>query len=92
MEGVDLYAVVQILGHKTPRMTQRYAHFSPTYMAGAVSKMDGIWAECGHFRLSPRPIRIPQGSPTLVDDFRTFQLADRSFDAIDFNLQRGHTA
>lgn len=24
-QGVDLYAVGQILGHKTPRMTQRYA-------------------------------------------------------------------
>ena len=27
--GVDLYAVGQILGHKTPRMAQRYAHVSP---------------------------------------------------------------
>jgi integrase len=42
MEGVDLYAVGQILGHKTPRMTQRYAHLSPNYMARAVSKLDGI--------------------------------------------------
>lgn len=42
MEGVDLYAVGRILGHKTPRMTQRYAHLSPDYMAGAVSKLDGI--------------------------------------------------
>ena len=32
-QGVDLYAVGQILGHKTPRMTQRYAHLSPDYMA-----------------------------------------------------------
>jgi integrase len=45
MEGVDLYAVGQILGHKTPRMTQRYAHLSPSYLAGAVSKMDGIIGE-----------------------------------------------
>lgn len=44
MEGVDLYAVGQILGHKTPRMTQRYAHLSPEYMAGAVGKLDGIMA------------------------------------------------
>jgi integrase len=29
MEGEDLYAVGQILGHKTPRMTQRYAHCRP---------------------------------------------------------------
>jgi integrase len=42
MEGIDLYAVGQLLGHKTPRMTQRYAHLSPTYMAAAVAKMDGI--------------------------------------------------
>ena len=41
-QGVDLYAVGQILGHKTPRMTQRYAHLSPDYMAGAVGKLDGI--------------------------------------------------
>jgi len=42
MQGVDLYAVGQLLGHKTPRMTQRYAHLSPDYMEGAVNKLDGI--------------------------------------------------
>jgi integrase len=36
MEGVDLYAVVELLGHRTPRMTQRYAHLAPQYMASAV--------------------------------------------------------
>lgn len=41
-QGVDLYAVGQILGHKTPRMTQRYAHLSPDYMAGAVGKLDAL--------------------------------------------------
>lgn len=41
-QGVDLYAVGQILGHKTPRMTQRYAHLSPDYMAASVGKLDGI--------------------------------------------------
>jgi len=44
MEGVDLYAVGQILGHKTPRMTQRYAHLSPGYMAAAVNKLDSVFA------------------------------------------------
>ncbi len=43
-QGVDLYAVGQILGHKTPRMTQRYAHLSPGYMAAAVNKLDGVFA------------------------------------------------
>lgn len=41
-QGVDLYAVGQILGHKTPRMTQRYAHLSPDYMAASVGKLDGV--------------------------------------------------
>jgi len=41
-QGVDLYAVGQILGHKTSRMTQRYAHLSPNYMAGAMGKLDSI--------------------------------------------------
>jgi integrase len=44
MEGVDLYAVGQILGHKTPRMTQRYAHLSPSYMAAPVGKLEGVFA------------------------------------------------
>jgi site-specific recombinase XerD len=41
-EGVDLYAVGQLLGHKTPRMTQRYEHLSPDYMATEMGKLDGI--------------------------------------------------
>lgn len=45
MKGVDLYAVGQILGDKTPRMTQLYAHQSSGYMAGAVGELDGIM--CG---------------------------------------------
>jgi integrase len=45
MQGVDLYAVGQLLGHRTPRMTQRYAHLSPQYMAGAVEKLDGVFGE-----------------------------------------------
>jgi hypothetical protein len=44
-QGVDLYAVGQFLGHKTPRMTQRYAHLSPDYMAVAASKLDIMMGE-----------------------------------------------
>ncbi len=44
-QGVDLYGVGQILGHKTPRMTQRYAHLSPDYMAGALGKLDRIMGD-----------------------------------------------
>jgi integrase len=45
MQGVDLYAVGQLLGHRTPRMTQRYAHRSPQYMAGAVGKLDPVFGQ-----------------------------------------------
>jgi len=43
MKGADLYAVGQLLGHKTPRMTQRYAHLSPQYMAASVGKLDKVF-------------------------------------------------
>jgi integrase len=45
MQGVDLFAVGQILGHRTPKMTQRYAHLSPQYMAGAMGKLDSAFAK-----------------------------------------------
>ena len=32
MQGVPLYSVGKMLGHKTTIMTQRYAHLSPDYM------------------------------------------------------------
>jgi integrase len=42
-QGVDLYAVGQILGHKTPRMTQRYAHLSPDYLSVAMGKLNAVF-------------------------------------------------
>jgi integrase len=45
MSGVDLYTVGQLLGHRTPRMTQRYAHLSPKYMAGAIGKLDSVFED-----------------------------------------------
>lgn len=44
MSGAGLYEVGQFLGHKTPRMTQRYAHLSPDYMAKTASRLDGAFA------------------------------------------------
>lgn len=45
MSGADLYAVGQFLGHKTPRMTQRYAHLSPDYMTHIASRLDGAFGD-----------------------------------------------
>lgn len=64
MQGVDLYAVGQLLKHKTPRMTQRYAHLSPQYMAGAVGKLDGVFAgvmpETGSGEAALVPVESPR--------------------------------
>lgn len=43
MNGVDVYTVGQLHGHKSPRMTQRYAHLSPQHLAGAAGKLDGVF-------------------------------------------------
>lgn len=64
MQGVDLYAVGQLLGHRTPRMTQRYAHLSPQYMAGAVGKLDGVFAEV--MPDSARPTGLLEAASTTV--------------------------
>ncbi len=45
MEGVDMHTIVQMLGHRTPRMTTRYAHLSPEYMAISAGKLDRVFGE-----------------------------------------------
>jgi hypothetical protein len=43
--GGELYALKDILGHKTIAMTQRYAHLSPAYRRSMVDRMEQIWAK-----------------------------------------------
>jgi integrase len=38
-DGKDLYIVQKLLGHKTPLMTQRYAHHNPESLRGAVDAL-----------------------------------------------------
>ena len=38
--GVDLYVIQKLLGHTTPKMTQRYAHLSKGQLKGAIEKID----------------------------------------------------
>ena len=45
MAGGELYALKDILGHKTIAMTQRYAHLSPAYKRAMVDRMELIWAK-----------------------------------------------
>jgi integrase len=63
MQGVDLYAVGQLLGHRTPRMTQRYAHLSPQYMAGAVGKLDTVFGDSIPKNGAPDPQYVTIASP-----------------------------
>lgn len=39
MAGVDLYTVKDLLGHKTLKMTARYAHLSPSHQRQAVERL-----------------------------------------------------
>ena len=38
--GVDLYVVQKLLGHSTPKMTQRYAHLRQDQLKDAIAKID----------------------------------------------------
>jgi len=40
MRGADLYSVGQLLGHKTLKMTMRYANLPPGYMQNEAGKLD----------------------------------------------------
>ncbi len=40
--GVDLHTLQKLLGHSDPRMTDRYAHLSQTFLLDAAKKLDGV--------------------------------------------------
>ncbi len=42
MNGVDLHTLQKLLGHSDPRMTDRYAHLSETFLGEAARKLDGV--------------------------------------------------
>ena len=44
MSGADIHTVAQLLGHKDLRMAARYQHLSPAFLAEAVGRLDGIFA------------------------------------------------
>jgi integrase len=58
--GVDLFPVSQLLGHKSLKMTMRYAHLSPGYLAAASSKLDVIMPPVG-------PVASPPAESQPID-------------------------
>ena len=47
MSGVDLYTVQELMRHKTPHMTRRYAHLSPEHIKRELRKIDTLFEESG---------------------------------------------
>ena len=45
MQGVHIRALLELLGHKTLIMTQRYSHLSPEQLQNAVKLLDGVIGE-----------------------------------------------
>ncbi len=45
MDGVDLFVVKELLGHKSIEMTMKYAHLSPDHQSMAVNRLDRIFAK-----------------------------------------------
>ena len=39
MNGKDLYMVQQLMGHRTPSVTMRYAHLAPSHQLAAVQSL-----------------------------------------------------
>jgi len=61
--GGELYALKDILGHKTIAMTQRYAHLSPAYKRAMVDRMEQIWAKPG---IRQAEIPVPENRRRLL--------------------------
>jgi len=43
MNGADLFAVKELLGHKDIKMTMKYAHLSPEHRTMAVKVLDTVY-------------------------------------------------
>ena len=62
MAGGELYALKDILGHKTIAMTQRYAHLSPAYRRSMVDRMEQIWSKPPSQPIGPTAVKSNTGN------------------------------
>jgi hypothetical protein len=66
------------------QMTQRYAHLSPQYMAGAVAKLDAVFGEAvsGLPTLTELPARVPLNWRARLSSNRTRIASDVALPAV----------
>ncbi|MFC1876737.1 site-specific integrase [Thermodesulfobacteriota bacterium] len=63
INGGSLYDVQELLGHKTPAMSQRYAHLSPERKKKAVNLLNGLTASSHPCQsVVNRPDRVSQAA------------------------------
>ncbi len=60
---VDMFTLQKLLTHKSPQMTQRYAHYRDEAMLRAANEVSGILAETLARPLSASPPDIPGAAP-----------------------------
>jgi len=60
---VDMFTLQKLLTHKSPQMTQRYAHYRDEAMLRAANEVSGILAETLARPLSASPPDIPAAAP-----------------------------
>lgn len=44
INGVPLYTIKELMGHKSIKMTERYAHLCPDHKRDAVLRVSGLWS------------------------------------------------
>ena len=56
--GIDTYKVQRLLGHKSPTMTQRYAHHDPESLRDGIAILDDVGTKLGHSVGSPVALSV----------------------------------
>jgi integrase len=52
MSGSDIHSVATLLGHRDLRMASRYRHLSPSFLAEQVGKLDKVFTNLSHHRVT----------------------------------------
>ena len=63
MAGADLNTVRELLGHKSIKMTLRYAHLSPTHKKQAIKLIDQAFSVVGVTQ------KLTQGKVSVANSF-----------------------